>query len=598
MVTFRQAIDSVLGGHPEGMHYGTLTKEVLKVKPTKGKTPDQTVLAILSQNPEHYEKVSDGVYKRKDTVSLPETRGPKENPTGATHTPVETTEDGEEPNTVVSGPAVPSEPKVTVQTVRNENDDSGEPVQVERSVAARLARDDAKRVYGKEYIKRLFMAEDCDFYDVLHWPGHQITKEQFRKWFDSDWKSLDEWDDLKVGEVRETPLFDGHLVHVLPNWKLLGGTCDELWAVIEKGAQKGMVYRLTEAERGVKEEMEQLLTTGAKANNYHDPIENVTIVQKRLKGSIDDLNIYRASLGKPPEPYPIQTSWSAEKLAVYAMAQDVKTLTDEYRERLTELQLRMHFKGRFLLKVVQVAGKVHLYDTIDSHDEHACFSENRSEERKTKLTCGLRWRDNYKIEVRPLEYIPNFCSRCRDRVGGAVKEVQEGGMTCKNCGRPKTEHDPNYYFDATDLTERDDEDREWCPRQPVKEGSVNGGGLTADYRRPPKGYKPTSFEWVGPGKPGPLKCDFCDKEKPRMTLWEKEGTDLKLSLCFHGCQHFPEPFMRAEGKPYDQVDWASWHRVDEWVGVKRAQPRLRKARPTSLVPALKPILVSQPVEAK
>ena len=49
---------------PEGMHYKQLTEQILKLKQTKGKTPDQTVLAILERDA-RFEKVSRGVYRVK-----------------------------------------------------------------------------------------------------------------------------------------------------------------------------------------------------------------------------------------------------------------------------------------------------------------------------------------------------------------------------------------------------------------------------------------------------------------------------------------------------------------------------------------------------
>jgi len=63
--TFRQLIDELLSKRGP-MNYRKLTEEILKVKQTKGKTPDQTVLAILErgargQNPK-YIKTGPGTY--------------------------------------------------------------------------------------------------------------------------------------------------------------------------------------------------------------------------------------------------------------------------------------------------------------------------------------------------------------------------------------------------------------------------------------------------------------------------------------------------------------------------------------------------------
>jgi DNA-binding HxlR family transcriptional regulator len=63
--TFRELIDELLMRNGP-MNYRQLTEEILKVKQTKGKTPDQTVLAILErgargQNPK-YVKTGPGTY--------------------------------------------------------------------------------------------------------------------------------------------------------------------------------------------------------------------------------------------------------------------------------------------------------------------------------------------------------------------------------------------------------------------------------------------------------------------------------------------------------------------------------------------------------
>jgi len=63
--TFRQLIDELLSKRGP-MNYRQLTEEILKVKQTKGKTPDQTVLAILERgsrgpNPK-YVKTGPGTY--------------------------------------------------------------------------------------------------------------------------------------------------------------------------------------------------------------------------------------------------------------------------------------------------------------------------------------------------------------------------------------------------------------------------------------------------------------------------------------------------------------------------------------------------------
>lgn len=66
-----------------------------------------------------------------------------------------------------------------------------------------------------------------------------------------------------------------------------------------------------------------------------------------------------------------------------------------------------------------------------------------------------------------------------------------------------------------------------------------------------------------------LICDFCKSEKEKMTIQEHPSGKV-LTLCFMGCQHFPEPY-EATGLSHD------WKRVDPWIK-KRGQPKLRKTR--------------------
>ena len=67
----------------------------------------------------------------------------------------------------------------------------------------------------------------------------------------------------------------------------------------------------------------------------------------------------------------------------------------------------------------------------------------------------------------------------------------------------------------------------------------------------------------------PEKCDFCGREKDRLAIFE-HPTGRILRLCFHGCQHFPEPFQTT-GLP------DTWIRIDGNVKF-RPQPRLRYPR--------------------
>lgn len=68
-----------------------------------------------------------------------------------------------------------------------------------------------------------------------------------------------------------------------------------------------------------------------------------------------------------------------------------------------------------------------------------------------------------------------------------------------------------------------------------------------------------------------MVCSFCGGVKKKMTMWWNMGTGELLMLCFHGCQHFPDPFRDTEAAENGQ-----WIRIDPWQEHVRRQPRLKK----------------------
>jgi hypothetical protein len=65
-------------------------------------------------------------------------------------------------------------------------------------------------------------------------------------------------------------------------------------------------------------------------------------------------------------------------------------------------------------------------------------------------------------------------------------------------------------------------------------------------------------------------CDFCGSKRKRLTIFQ-HPTGARLHLCFHVCQHFPEPFKKTGLSD-------EWERVDPWQGVIRRQPGLQKRK--------------------
>ena len=70
-----------------------------------------------------------------------------------------------------------------------------------------------------------------------------------------------------------------------------------------------------------------------------------------------------------------------------------------------------------------------------------------------------------------------------------------------------------------------------------------------------------------------MQCDYCGANPPKLTIWQ-HPSGATLNLCFHGCQHFPEPFNATHLSD-------DWVRVDPWPKT-RPQPRLRHPRPPEL----------------
>ncbi len=66
-------------------------------------------------------------------------------------------------------------------------------------------------------------------------------------------------------------------------------------------------------------------------------------------------------------------------------------------------------------------------------------------------------------------------------------------------------------------------------------------------------------------------CSFCGGVKKKMTIWWNFETGELLMLCFHGCQHFPEPFRDTKAGENGE-----WIRIDPWQEHVRRQPRLKK----------------------
>ena len=61
------AYEILLRAGPKGMHYRELAEKVVKLAPMKGRSPDQTILAILDRDRERFEKTGRGVYRVRST---------------------------------------------------------------------------------------------------------------------------------------------------------------------------------------------------------------------------------------------------------------------------------------------------------------------------------------------------------------------------------------------------------------------------------------------------------------------------------------------------------------------------------------------------
>jgi len=73
--SFYSLAQKVLQESKKPMHYADITKEILKVKESKGKTPERTVIAVLMRDTHKSlrgkEKVFSGLLLSKSLESLP-----------------------------------------------------------------------------------------------------------------------------------------------------------------------------------------------------------------------------------------------------------------------------------------------------------------------------------------------------------------------------------------------------------------------------------------------------------------------------------------------------------------------------------------------
>jgi len=61
--SFYQLAQKVLSEQKKPMHYMDLTKEILKIKETKGKTPERTVIAVIQRDKHNvFVRMGDGVF--------------------------------------------------------------------------------------------------------------------------------------------------------------------------------------------------------------------------------------------------------------------------------------------------------------------------------------------------------------------------------------------------------------------------------------------------------------------------------------------------------------------------------------------------------
>ncbi len=72
-----------------------------------------------------------------------------------------------------------------------------------------------------------------------------------------------------------------------------------------------------------------------------------------------------------------------------------------------------------------------------------------------------------------------------------------------------------------------------------------------------------------------MVCSYCGGIKKKATIWYNLETCEMLVLCFHGCQHFPDPFNDTEAG-VDEQKRASWIRIDPWQEYIKRQPQLSK----------------------
>ena len=65
--SFYNLAKKVLSEQKKPMHYADITKEIMKIKESKGKTPERTVMAVILRDTHNvFVRMGDGVFDLKD----------------------------------------------------------------------------------------------------------------------------------------------------------------------------------------------------------------------------------------------------------------------------------------------------------------------------------------------------------------------------------------------------------------------------------------------------------------------------------------------------------------------------------------------------
>jgi hypothetical protein len=232
--------------------------------------------------------------------------------------------------------SIPPDQRTTVIDI------GGKPTRVKESLARQLVRNDVGVVYDIPYIENL-IRNDYWTFDLRQWPDQEFSERTAKMIYDSD---------------PNVPYMH-HFGYVVKNWKLLGGTFESFWGLLQEVAPHHFRRCLRVWEDDVRQDrkwlFEEAASTDTSAPDLTKGLDRVRAYQGNCRYAIDEANRYRKLLGLPLRREPKWLQWSPEKTIIYSNAHRIKWLIKE-RDILLQRQKAKKREGRWGCKYIDEKG--------------------------------------------------------------------------------------------------------------------------------------------------------------------------------------------------------------------------------------------------